>query len=332
MTERYLILGSNSFSGSSFITNLLLSDSNALIKGISRSSEPNKAFLPYKNVNNFEKRFNFHQLDLNNDLDKIVDIVKSFRPNYIINFAAQGMVAQSWGNPSHWYNTNVLSLLKLVDSIYKFDFIERFIQVSTPEVYGPCDNITESMCYLPSSPYAASKASADMLLYAYFTTHGFPVCFTRASNVYGAYQQLYRIIPRAAFTIKNNEKIPLHGGGQAIRSFIHINDVASATIKIAKEGVSGNVYHLTSSETIKIYDLVSLVADLMGEDINMHSYNVPDRVGQDAKYLMNADKIKTELNWTPQISLQKGISEVIKWVDANFSYFKTTPLDYIHKE
>jgi len=332
MADRYLVLGSNSFSGASFITNLLLSDSNVLVKGISRSNEPNEAFLPYKNISNYENRFNFYQLDLNNDLNKIVEIIKSFKPNYIINFAAQGMVAQSWDKPTHWYNTNVLSLLKLIDSIYKFDFIERFIQASTPEVYGPCDNVKESMCYLPSSPYAASKASADMLLYAYFSTHGFPVCFTRASNVYGPYQQLYRIIPRAVFIIKQNEKIPLHGGGSAVRSFIHINDVASATIKIAKDGVSGNVYHLSDTETIKICDLVTLVADRMGKDISEHSYNVPDRVGQDSKYLMNADKIKAELNWEPKISLKQGISEVIEWVDNNHEALKAVPLDYIHKE
>lgn len=332
MADRYLVLGSNSFSGASFVETLLLSDCELLVEGISRSKEPNEAFLPYKSISGFENRFNFHQLDLNNDIDEIVNVIKLFKPNYIVNFAAQGMVAQSWENPSHWYNTNVLSLLNLVDSIYKLDFIERFIQVSTPEVYGPCDNIRESRCYSPSSPYAASKASADVLLHAYFSTQGFPICFTRASNVFGPYQQLYRIIPRAIFTIMNNEKIPLHGGGRAVRSFIHIKDVAKATIKIAKNGESGEIYHLSDSKSIKIFDLVAMISRSMGMSIDECCYEVPDRLGQDSKYLLNSDKIEEDLKWKPTITLEQGIEQTIEWVEKNFSYLKTIPLDYIHKK
>lgn len=329
--DKYLILGSNSFSGSSFIANLLKSKSDVLVKGISRSNEYHESLLAYKNINH-DGRFEFNKLDLNNDLIEIVNVIKIFKPNYIVNFAAQGMVAQSWSNPEHWYKTNVLAVVNLVDKIYKLDFIKKFVQISTPEVYGPCDDVKESMCYLPSSPYAASKASADSLLYAYFTTHGFPVCYTRASNVYGPYQQLYRIIPRAVYTILDGGKIPLHGGGKAVRSFIHIDDVSDATIKIAEHGNSGEVYHLSSSETINILELVKLIADLMGKDVNKFYTNTVDRVGQDTKYLMNASKSKKELGWEPVFKLKQGINDVIEWVENNFSYFKTIPLDYIHKE
>lgn len=328
---KYLVLGSNSFSAGSFINYILNEEKDSKIFAISRSEEYHKTQLAYKNNESYSN-VNFYQYDLNENIDDIVKLIQEENIEYIFNFAAQGMVAQSWENPEQWFNTNTLSLVKLLDKIYKFKFIKKFVQVSTPEVYGPCNNIKESMNFHPSSPYAASKASADLILYSYFVTHGFPINYTRASNVYGAYQQLYRIIPKTILMIKKGEKLQLHGGGKAIRSFIHIDDVSTATLKIAKEAKAGEIYHLSDDKTISIYDLVELICNQMNVDINNHIEIVEDRVGQDSLYLMNNEKLKNDLDLTIQKSLKDGISEVISWIESNYNTLKDFPDYYIHKK
>lgn len=328
---KYLVLGSNSFSAGSFITYILNQEENSTIFAISRSEEYHQTQLAYKNNKN-SSQVKFYQYDLNENIDDIVKLIQEENIEYIFNFAAQGMVAQSWEKPEQWFNTNTLSLVKLLDKIYKFKFIKKFVQVSTPEVYGPCNDIKESMNFHPSSPYAASKASADLILYSYFITHGFPINYTRASNVYGAYQQLYRIIPKTILMIKKGEKLQLHGGGRAIRSFIHIDDVSTATLKIAKEAKAGEIYHLSDDKTISIYDLVELICNQMNVDINNHIEIVEDRVGQDSLYLMNNEKLKDDLDLTIQKSLKDGIREVISWIESNYNTLKDFPDYYIHKK
>ena len=328
---KYLVLGSNSFSAGSFITYILNQEENSTIFAISRSEEYHQTQLAYKNNKN-SSQVKFYQYDLNENIDDIVKLIQEENIEYIFNFAAQGMVAQSWEKPEQWFNTNTLSLVKLLDKIYKFKFIKKFVQVSTPEVYGPCNNIKESMNFHPSSPYAASKASADLILYSYFITHGFPINYTRASNVYGAYQQLYRIIPKTILMIKKGEKLQLHGGGRAIRSFIHIDDVSTATLKIAKEAKAGEIYHLSDDKTISIYDLVELICNQMNVDINNHIEIVEDRVGQDSLYLMNNEKLKDDLDLTIEKSLKDGIREVISWIESNYNTLKDSPDYYIHKK
>ncbi|UTJ06380.1 GDP-mannose 4,6-dehydratase [Arcobacter roscoffensis] len=328
---KYLVLGSNSFSAGSFINYILNEEKDSKVFAISRSEEYHKTQLAYKNNESYSN-VNFYQYDLNENIDDIVKLIQEENIEYIFNFAAQGMVAQSWKNPEQWFNTNTLSLVKLLDKIYKFKFIKKFVQISTPEAYGPCNNIKESMNFHPSSPYAASKASADLILYSYFITHGFPINYTRASNVYGAYQQLYRIIPKTILMIKKGEKLELHGAGKAIRSFIHIDDVSTATLKIAKEAKAGEIYHLSDDKTISIYDLVELICNQMNVDINNHIEIVEDRVGQDSLYLMNNEKLKDDLDLTIQKSLKDGIREVISWIESNYNTLKDSPDYYIHKK
>jgi dTDP-glucose 4,6-dehydratase len=328
---KYLILGSNSFSGGSLINYILDKEEKPVVYAVSRSNEYPKTQLSYKNNKN-SSNVKFYRYDLNHNLNDIVKLIEDEEIDYIFNFAAQGMVAQSWQEPEQWFHTNTLSLVKLLDKIYKFPFIKKFVQISTPEVYGPCDNIKESMTFHPSSPYAVSKASADLILYSYFITHKFPINYTRASNVYGAYQQLYRIIPKTILIIKKNEKLQLQGGGKSIRSFIHIDDVCKSTLLIAKEGKSGEIYHLSDNKTISIYNLVELICKQMNVDINEHIDIVEDRIGQDSLYLMNSEKLKNDFNLVPQKILKDSIKEVITWIEKNYDSLKALPDYYIHKK
>ncbi|MFC1644116.1 GDP-mannose 4,6-dehydratase, partial [Candidatus Omnitrophota bacterium] len=174
MSEKIAVIGSNSFSGSNFVDYVL--KEGAEVVGISRSPEPDCVFLPYKKRQN--PGFSFYQFDLNHDLDKIVNVIRDFRPDYVINFAAQGMVAESWQHPEHWFQTNAVANVSLHDRLRKCDFLKKYVHVSTPEVYGSCSGLVkENISYVPSTPYAVSRAAADMSLMSFYRTYGFPVVF-----------------------------------------------------------------------------------------------------------------------------------------------------------
>lgn len=328
MTEKIFVLGSNSFSGSSFAQFALREGLDVV--GISRSLEPDPVFLPCRWLD--AKNFKFYQLDLNHDLNQIMALICSEKPRYVINFAAQSMVAQSWEFPDHWMKTNVVSTIQFHDRLRKCDFLKKYVHVSTPEVYGHCNGyIKESTSYNPSTPYAVSRAAADLNLMAFFNAYQFPVVFTRAANVYGAGQQLYRIIPKAVLSCRLGKKIELHGGGLSTRSFIHMKDVSEATWKIAQNGPAGEIYHIATSNTISIRDLVRLICDKLGVNFEDHVEVSGERMGKDGAYLLNSEKVKSELDWSDKISLETGIEEVVEWVDRNIEVLKSQPLEYIHK-
>jgi len=329
MSSRYLVIGSNSFSGSHFVKYLL--DRGENVFGASRSSEPADVFLPYKWDPHLDA-FAFHQLDINLQLDELIKLVKDAQPEYVVNFAAQGMVAQSWENPEHWYQTNVVGQVKLHDQLRKQSFLRKYVHVSTPEVYGTTDGwIKERFQFVPSTPYAVSRAACDMHLMSFFHAYGFPVCFTRAANVYGPGQQLYRIVPRAMLYARLGQKMQLHGGGHSIRSFIHIQDVADATCRVAKDVVSGSSYHISTPETVSIRNLVQKICEITGTPFAELAVVSEDRLGKDQAYLLDSARIRSELGWSHRVGLDDGLSETLAWVDANLDILKTLPADYIHK-
>lgn len=330
--EKIVIIGSNSFSGASFTAYCL--SLGLEILGISRSHEPSDVFLPYKwgNINK-SGSFRFEKLDINHDTDKISSEIREFKPDYVINFSAQSMVAQSWERPEHWYQTNVVGNVKLHDQIRHFNFLKKYVHISTPEVYGNCTGrITEATPFNPSTPYAASRTACDLHLRTFFNHYKFPVVFTRAANVYGPGQQLYRIISRAILYIKLGKKLQLHGGGHSVRSFIHIQDVASATLKIAREGAIGEGYHISTDEYISIRNLVELICKMMKSDFTKAVEIADERPGKDAAYLLDSGKLRKELGWTDSIGLRDGIRETIDWVTNNLEELKKQSFEYVHKE
>jgi len=328
MKEKCIVLGSNSFSGAHFV-DFLLSEGVETV-GISRSVEPNDVFLPYKNKE--KSLFKFHQLDLNHDLDAIMAVIEDVQPNYVVNFAAQGMVAESWQHPEHWFQTNTVANVKLHDRLRKCSFLRKYVHVSTPEVYGNCQGLVgEHMNYSPSTPYAVSRAAADLSLMTFLKNYSFPVTFTRSANVYGPGQQLYRIIPRTILFILLGKKLPLHGGGHSVRSFIHIRDVAKGTWVVAQDAKPGEIFHFSTERNISIRDLVRLIAKKMNVSFEDCVDIVNERPGKDAAYLLDNKKAKTVLGWQDRITLEEGIDETIKWVQDNLEILKKLPAQYIHK-
>ncbi len=331
MPETYLVIGSNSFSGAHFVDHAL--KAGARVVGVSRSPEPHLAFRPYAWPSEAARGpFDFHQLDLNQDLPAILTLVRDLKPDYVVNFAAQSMVAESWQNPDHWMMTNVVSTVRLHEGLRTCAFLKKYVHISTPEVYGTCEGlIGERTAYDPSTPYAVSRAAADMSLMTYFRNYGFPVAFTRAANVYGPGQQLYRIIPRTILSILAGRKLQLHGGGVSVRSFIHIRDVAEGTLRVARQAAPGEIYHLSTQLNISIRALVEQLVDLMGVRFEDHVEVAPERPGKDGAYLLDSARAKQNLDWEPEVGLEEGLRETIAWVRDNREAILAQPMDYIHK-
>ena len=326
--ETILIIGSNSFSGATFADFSLRQGAHVL--GISRSQEPIDVFLPYKWNDN--ANFTFYPFDLNRHLAEINNLIHKVKPAYVVNFAAQSMVSESWHNPDDWYMTNVLSTIKLHDTLRKCDFLKRYVHVSTPEVYGNCVGfVDEKFPYNPSTPYAVSRAAADMSLKTFTTAYNFPVVTTRAANVYGPGQQLYRIISRTILFVLLGKKVQLHGGGVSTRSFIHVRDVCDATYKIMQKGSNGNTYHISTNEVISIRALVERICSKLGVKFEDHVELVGERMGKDFAYHLDSNKLRMELEWKDKISLEQGLNECISWVQSNLSILKAQPFDYQHK-
>ncbi len=327
---KVVVLGSNSFSGSNFVK-YLLEKTDYDVLGISRSEEPKDVFLPYKKLNS--KRFTFYQMDLNKDLDKMFELFDEEKPEFIVNYASQSMVGQSWDNPDHWYRTNTLSIVKLTNWLKDKEFLKKYVHISTPEVYGSCSgSVTEEHVFNPSTPYAGSRAAADDFIQMLVKQFNFPAVFTRAANVYGECQQLFKIIPRSVIYMKLGKKIPLHGGGYARRSFIHISDVSDATFKIMKSAKPGSIYHLSTPNLIAIRDLVAIIADKIGYKFSEVIEDVDTRRGLDDAYILDSSKVKKDFGWEATTSIEEGLKEVVDWINENWDIISREPLDYIHKE
>ena len=184
---------------------------------------------------------------------------------------------------------------------------------------------------MPSTPYAVSRASCDLHLMSFYKAYNFPVVFTRAANVYGSGQQLYRIIPRTILSCLTGKKLFLHGGGSSIRSFIHIEDVARATLKITLEAKPGNTFHISTNEAISIYDLVKKICILTNAEFNKIVEIKDERLGKDKNYLLNSESIRNCFNWEDKVPLLDGLKDTISWIEKDMDYFFNTSWEYHHK-
>lgn len=328
--KKVLVIGSNSFSGSDFI-DLLLEKGVYDVVGVSRSAEKNALFLPYKRHKNAS--FSFQQIDLNHDLARLEAICDAFQPDYIVNFAAQSEVAPSWKNPDHWFQTNAVSLTRLVNMLKNKKWLKKYVHISSPEVYGTCEGfIKEETPVNPTTPYAASKAAGDLSLFTFAKNFNFPLVMIRATNVYGAHQQLFKIIPRAMIYMKKGKTIELHGGGKAVKSYIHIRDVSNGELLAMEMGRVGEIYHLSPDKGVSVKEVVEEIARRLKVPFEKAAIEVEERLGQDKAYTIDSSKARKEFGWKPEIDLMKGLSMTAEWVEKNFSDIEKETLEYVHKE
>lgn len=328
----FLIIGSNSFSGSNFI-NFLIKKKHRVI-GISRSKEKSDLFASYKNQKDYKKKFKFYKLNINSnkDLGKIKKIVNDFKPKFIVNFAAQGMVNESWDKPEDWYNTNIVAQTKLY-KILKGKSLKKIIHVTTPEVYGDKSSIiNEEASFNPSTPYAISRMALDFHLKLYFKNFRFPIIFTRTANVYGPTQDLYRIVPKTILFSHLNKKIFIDGTGQSRRSFIYIDDASEATYAICKKGKIGETYHISTNRLISIKNLVKKIYLKKSKKNLKLIKHKKDRVGKDQLYHLSSKKLRDQLKWKPKFSLEQGLFFTEKWIENNIKKLSETNFNYSHKK
>jgi len=336
--HKILVIGSNSFSGSHFIAEAL--KNGHIVWGVSRSVEPSSVLLPYRWAQPYsaealatKENFSFQAIDLNCQLAELLALIDRVHPEIVVNFAAQGMVAESWLNPTHWYRTNVLAQVALHDELRQKHFLQKYVHVTTPEVYGSTDRgwIKEHNHFAPSTPYAVSRAACDLHLLSFHKAYGFPVVFTRAANVYGPGQQLYRIIPRTLMSIRSGQPMQLHGGGHSVRGFIHIEDVVRATLQLALDGEPGSTWHISTEESLSIRALVERIFALTDAKFDSLVQVNEERLGKDQSYLLDSSAMRQVHDWSDRIDLDQGLKETLTWMDANLATLKSLPWSYKHK-
>ncbi len=315
---KILITGCAGFIGSNFTQYILKKYPNYEVIGIDNLTYAGNMVTMDDFINN--KRFNFYVVDIADKIS-LEEIFIKERPDYIVNFAAESHVDRSIKDPEIFIKTNVLGTQVLLDLSLKYG-IKRFHQVSTDEVYGdlPIDQpelkFDENYDLKPSSPYSASKASADLLVFAYYRTFQLNTTISRCSNNYGPFQFPEKLIPVMIENALNNKALPVYGTGINIRDWLHVNDHCSAIDKIIHLANPGTVYNIGGNNEFKNIDIVKLILSFLNKDETLISF-VKDRKGHDLRYAINSSKIMNDLGWSPSYTFQKGISETIDWFKSN---------------
>lgn len=312
--KKMLITGGAGFIGSNFIHYILSKYNDYQVINLDK--------LTYAaNLDNLKdiednKNYRFIHGDIV-DQEFIFKLFENEKFDIVINFAAESHVDNSILNPQIFTITNILGTQVLLDACRKYN-IKRFHQVSTDEVYGelPLDDnsilFTEKTPLNPSSPYSASKASADMLVKSYYRTYSLPITISRCSNNYGPYQHLEKLIPLMISKAINNDNLPVYGNGLNVRDWLHVYDHCTAIDLIIHEGKIGEIYNIGGNNEKSNIDVVKIILKELGKSEKLIKY-VNDRPGHDLRYAIDSTKIKTALNWKPVYSFEKGILDTIKW-------------------
>lgn len=240
----------------------------------------------------------------------------------VVNFAAESHVDRSIFNAFAFIQTNVNGVHSLIEAVRTYK-IPRFVQISTDEVYGDVldGHTTEESPLRPSSPYASSKAAADLLILAYMRTHRLPAVIVRGSNNFGPYQYPEKLIPLATINMINGSKIPVHGTGEQVRNWLHVQDFCTAIDVVMHRAADHEVYNV-SDMPLRNIELLERIAGILGKDLQMHKMHVKDRPGGDMRYMPNSDKLRNAFGWAPQHSLDKTIDDVVAWYMKNDEWWQ----------
>ena len=234
----------------------------------------------------------------------------------VVNFAAESHVDRSIANAKPFLESNIDGVFSLLECVKKYE--KKFLQISTDEVFGSLekDSATEIFPFNPSSPYAATKASAEMLVNSYHITYGCDTIITRCTNNYGPRQFPEKLIPKVILLAEQNKKIPVYGSGKNLRDWIFVDDHCKAIHSVLKNGKSGQSYNISSNNEIDIVTIIKKILSIMGKSNNLIEF-VEDRPGHDFRYSMNSNKLRNELGWIPKINFDEGIKNTIDWYLSN---------------
>ena len=275
------------------------------------------------------KNYKFIKVDINNE-KKVLQILKKYNPSAVFNLAAETHVDRSIDEPENFIKSNILGVFKLLQAFKKFTKKNKkstLIHISTDEVYG--DVLTgrskEDDQYKPSSPYAASKASSDHLVYSYIRTFKIPAIVTNCSNNYGPRQHPEKLIPKLIYNIFNNKNLPIYGKGLNSREWIYVDDHCNALIKIFEKGKIGNFYNIGSNFNLKNIKITKILIKIAQTKLNIGKNvkikYVKDRPAHDIRYALNSNKLIKQLKWKPKMNIYKGLEITFDWYLKNPDYY-----------
>lgn len=324
MNKTVLVTGGAGFIGSNFVYHMLKTHPDykiVCVDCLTYAGNMSTLAEAMKNEN-----FVFYKTNIC-DREAIYKIFATEKPSVVVNFAAESHVDRSIETPEIFLQTNILGTQVMMDACRKFG-IERYHQVSTDEVYGdlplnrPDLFFTEDTPIHTSSPYSASKASADLLVQAYHRTFGLPITISRCSNNYGPYHFPEKLIPLMIANCLNDKPLPVYGDGLNVRDWLYVEDHCSAIDLIIHKGKIGEVYNVGGHNEMKNIDIVRLICDYLGKPYSLITH-VTDRKGHDMRYAIDPTKIHSELGWLPETKFADGIKKTIDWYLNNREWWET---------
>ena len=328
--KKIIVTGGSGFIGSNLVKFLLKKNYFVInIDKLSYSANPYNLKEIKKN-----KNYRFFKLDIN-ESKKLLKILNKFQPSGIFNLAAETHVDRSIDDPKNFIKSNIIGVYSLLEVIKKYlkskNRKVKLIHISTDEVYGDIVSgrrSDEKFSYNPSSPYAASKASADHLIKSYIRTYKIPAIISNCCNNYGPNQFPEKLIPKLIYNIIKNKPLPIYAKGKNSREWIHVYDHCEALLKIFLKGKIGENYNVGTSQNVSNIDiakkLIIIQKSLLQNNNNKVKIKfVKDRPGHDLRYALNSKKIQVKLGWKSKIKLQKGLAETFNWYLNNFIFFKS---------
>ena len=324
MSKNIIVTGGLGFIGSNLIELLLEKKYKVLnIDKVTYSSN-------FYNVKNFtaSKNYKFIRCDIGNT--KIRNILFRYKPVCIFNLAAETHVDRSIDNPKNFINSNIISVYNLLEYFKSFSkkYKSKLIHISTDEVFGDIlkGRSSEKSSYRPSSPYAASKAASDHLVFSYIRTYKIPAIVTNCSNNYGPKQHPEKLIPKLIYNILNNRNLPIYGKGINSREWIYVKDHCEALFKVFKNGKIGEFYNIGSNKNLSNLEVCKSLLNIskklieIGDKVKINF--VKDRPGHDVRYALDSKKIKRELKFRPKTNFTTGLKYTFNWYKKNKSYYK----------
>ena len=323
--QKFIVTGGLGFIGSNLIE-LLLSKKFKVLN-IDKTSYASNVY----NVKDFLKNKHYSFIKANiNDQKKILNILNKFKPHGIFNLAAETHVDRSIDGPKEFFYSNTIGVFNLLEAFKKYYQKNKFtklIHISTDEVYGDIlkGRSSEIWPYKPSSPYAASKASSDHIVYSYVRTFNLPAMVTNCSNNYGPRQHPEKLIPKLIYNILNGINLPIYGKGKNSREWIYVKDHCEALLKVYQKGKVGQFYNIGSNYNLNNLQitkkLISISRKMLIKTNNIQIKFVKDRPGHDFRYALDSSKIKKTLNWRPKVDLSQGVLKTVEWYLNNDSFF-----------
>jgi len=319
-TKKILVTGGAGFIGSNFINHILSTRDDYVIVNLDKLTYAGNL----ENLRPSEGKKNHHFVKGDITNNELVDyLFNKYSIKYVINFAAESHVDRSILGSEVFYRTNVIGTNVLLEAARRYE-AEKFLQISTDEVYGSLGStglFTEQTSLSPNSPYSSSKAAADMATLAFYHTYGLPVVITRCSNNYGPLQFPEKLIPLMIINALNNKKLPVYGDGLNVRDWIYVIDHNKAADLVFENGKPGEVYNIGASREMTNIEIIKLILKKLGKSEDLIEF-VKDRLGHDRRYAIDSSKIQNELGWKPTFEFERAISDTIDWYLQNKNWWE----------